>query len=73
MTIYTQADLTEVKNAVMALAKGERAVTVTISGTRIEYGQADLAQLKNLLSEIQSDIQAGQGGRTILISTSKGL
>ncbi len=73
MGLYTREDLENVKAAVMALATGERVVKYSFKGRTMEKGQADLPQLRTLLSEIQSDLKTSQGGRTILISTSKGL
>jgi len=73
MSHYTQSDLASVKAAVLALATGERAVTVTLSGTRIEYGQAELKDLRSLQAEIQRDLQASTSTRVYAIKTSKGL
>jgi len=70
---YTQADLTSIETAILKLSSGERAVSVSISGKRIEYGQADLSQLRSLRAEIQRELSSGAGGRTILMKTGKGL
>ena len=70
---YNQSDATSVKSAILALATGERVVTVSNGGKRIEYGQADLPQLRTLYAEIERDLKSNAGGRTILIKTSKGL
>ena len=70
---YTKTDLESVESAILKLATGERVVSVSISGTRIDYGQADLPQLRVLRSEIESSLSSGSGGRTLIISTSKGL
>jgi len=72
---YTTADQVSVKAAILALATGTRAVRVNLSnGASIQYGEADLAQLRTLLSEIRAEVQASSGRkRHYLMQTSKGL
>lgn len=72
---YTTADQVSVKAAILALATGTRAVRVNLSnGASIQYGEADLAQLRTLLSEIRAEVQASSGRkRRYLMQTSKGL
>ena len=55
---YSQTDLESVEAAILALAKGERIVTVSVAGNRVEYGQADLPQLRALRAEIRNDLTA---------------
>ena len=52
---WTQADADQVRAAVVALAAGKRVASVTYAGPperSITYGQADLAALRALLSEM---------------------
>lgn len=58
-SVYTTSDLTTVKNAIIELASGARTVTVTYAGPpsrSITYAAAQLPQLRELLSEIQRDL-----------------
>ena len=74
--LYTQADLENVKNAILALATGERVARVTIGDKTFEFGQAQLNDLRDLRAEIQSEMQASTNkgkGRIYLSQTSKGL
>lgn len=60
-TVYTQADLTSVTAAIVALATGTRTVTVTYAGppTRtVTYGAANLAELRALQAEIQREVNS---------------
>jgi len=60
-TVYTQDDLAQVKAAIMALATGQRAITVTYAGPpqrSVTYGIAELADLRALQAEIQRDVNA---------------
>jgi hypothetical protein len=70
---FTQTDLDAVKEAIIDLASGQRVVSVSIAGKTIQYGIADLNQLKALRKEIQSEIQALSGiKRYYHVRTSKG-
>lgn len=58
-TVYTQADLTAVTAAIVALASGTRTVTVSYAGPparSITYGIAQLGELRALQAEIQRDL-----------------
>lgn len=72
---YTEADLTAIQAAIMALAKGKRVVSVKIEGKDIEYAQADLPALKTLRGEILTEINAAAGiyTRPVYLSPNKGL
>lgn len=73
---YTSSDLTAVSSAIIALASGTRVVSVTLSsGKSIQYGQANLAELKDLRSEIKAEINAATTGHSnfFLTRSSKGL
>lgn len=72
--MYTQTDLTNVQNAILALATGERVVSVSIAGQTVEYQSVNLPKLRELRAEIQSELQSASGNsRFVLTSTSKGL
>jgi len=72
---YTQDDLSAVQAAVIALATGKRVVKVMLSsGKMIEYDSAGLKDLKQLRSEIQSELNSAAGKRRFFrTTTSKGL
>lgn len=71
---YTQTDLDNVRSAIIALATGARVVRVSISDKIIEYGQAQLNQLRALRQEIMSEVNSNAGRRRfVLTRTSKGL
>ncbi|MDF1577684.1 MAG: gpW family head-tail joining protein [Desulfobulbales bacterium] len=71
---YTSADLDEITAAIVALAKGQRVVSVRLDGKEIEYGKADLAALKSLRAEITAELAtaAGTSDDYVYVSTSKG-
>jgi len=71
---YTEADLENIKAAILALATGERVVKVALGDKQIEYGQAQLKDLRALRAEIEANLefQAGKS-RVFLTQTSKGL
>lgn len=53
---WTQADVDQVRAAVVALAAGTRVVTVSYAGPparSVTYGAANLAELRQLLSEME--------------------
>lgn len=64
---FTESDLDKIKDAIIALATGERVVQVTVDGRTTQYAQADLDKLKSLRSEIQSELGTA-GPRPIRVS-----
>jgi hypothetical protein len=71
---YTQDDLDAVTEAIIQLASGRRVVSARIGDTMVEYGQADLARLRELKAEIAAELQSADGRRRfVLTSTSKGV
>jgi len=56
---WSESDLDKVKDAIIALATGERVVSVTVDGRTTQYAQTDLDKLKSLRDEIQSDLGTG--------------
>jgi hypothetical protein len=76
MAQWSPADIELVRQAVLALASGQRAVTVSYAGPpqrSVTYGTADLSQLRSLLAEMTTTAAAvaGQGYR--LAATRKGV
>ena len=68
-----QADADQVRAAIVALATGKRTVTVTYAGPperSITYGQAQLGELRALLSEM--DRSAGGAPKFRRFAFSKG-
>ncbi len=71
---YTQSDYDNVKSALLALALGNRVVKVVVEGKVCEFGQADIDQLRALLSEIAAELDAASGNSGLIYTTtSKGL
>ena len=71
---YSETDLESVKTAILALATGERVVKVSLGDKLIEYGQAQLKDLRALRAEIEADLETQSGkSRVFLTQTSKGL
>lgn len=72
---YTEADRETVKAAILALATGQRVVTITAAdGRSTTWAQSDMDKLRGLLSEIERDIASVSGRRRyVLTTTSKGL
>jgi hypothetical protein len=70
---WTQADADAVRAAILALASGTRVVTVSYAGPparSVEYGAADLAELRRLLAEME---RTASGATTFRrVSFSKG-
>lgn len=71
---YTDNDLDEITAAIVALAKGQRVVSVKLEGKEIQYSPADLPALRNLRIEITNElaVAAGTADDHVYISTSKG-
>lgn len=71
---YSQTDSDNVKSAIVSLATGQQVVSVSIKGKSVQYAQADITKLQELLGEINADVAAAGGAsRFYLTSTSKGL
>ncbi|WP_337843561.1 hypothetical protein [Rheinheimera sp.] len=65
MSIWTEDDLLQVKNAIMQLATGARAVSVSFNGpdgshNKTEYQPADLGKLRDLAAEISMSLNQDQ-------------
>lgn len=68
---YTSTDLTNIEAAIIALARGQRAVSVRIGDKSIEYAAAQLPELIRLRADIQAGLSsfefrtyAKNGGRS---------
>lgn len=70
---YTAADRDAVKAALLALATGERTVTIAYADRTETYQPADVAQLQAILAMIETDLGATTRVRQWLASGSKGL
>ncbi|WP_444885986.1 hypothetical protein [Microbulbifer sp. PSTR4-B] len=75
--LWTPEDLQAVKDAIMKLVSGKRAVTIKFSGgnttKEASYAPADLPQLKRLHSEIRRELQRAAGASgSVTTVTSKG-
>lgn len=71
---YTQSDLENVQAAIVALATGQRVVSVTIDGVAVHYGQADLDMLRALSVEMERSLRSSSGRPSFYLTrTSKGL
>lgn len=71
---FTQTDLDEITAAIVALGKGQRRVSATINGKSVTWGQANLAELKQLRADIGDELSqaAGTASNFAYIQTSKG-
>ena len=71
---YTQSDYDNVKSALLNLALGNRVVRVVVEGKVCEFGQADIDQVRKLLSDIAAELDAASGNNGLIYtSTRKGL
>jgi hypothetical protein len=71
---YLETERDAIKEAVLKLASGTRAVRITTMGKTVEYGQADLTELEALLARAEADVAAAAGtSQFFLTRTSKGL
>lgn len=61
MSTYTQAEVDEVKGAILALAKGDRTVSVRFADREETFQPADLDKLQALLVRMQADVAAAAG------------
>lgn len=65
---YTSTDLTNIQAAIIALAKGERVVRITLdNGETLQYGQADLKDLISLSSMVSRDVNQYPKYRHIIV------
>ena len=73
MAIFTQAELDQIKQAILDLAAGKRVVSIsTPDGRNVTYNQADIGKLRKLLSDASADVGAAtKGARVVGIRTSK--
>ena len=71
---YTEANLTAVRAAKLALASGTRKVSFSIGDKSVTYGQTDMAALELLEQQIFLELQTATARpRFFLTSTGKGL
>lgn len=73
---WTQQEVDQVRAAILALATGQRAVTVTYAGPpsrSVTYHTTDLAALRTLLAEMQGSVSAAAGSSYRLATTRKGV
>jgi hypothetical protein len=68
---FTDADLTNVDAALVALARGQRKVRLTMGDKSIEYSDINIDKLKAFRNEIAAELSVTP--RFFMISTSKGL
>lgn len=78
MATWTEADITKLRAAIVAIASGEGVQQVSYAGPparTITYHQTDLAQMRSLLASMIAEVGAEAGTRKSfsLISTKKGL
>lgn len=73
---YTAADLTTVQRARLALAAGERVVSIATSdGVSTQYQQGDDARLQTLEAQITRELAASSSSRSrsyFVVTTGKG-
>ncbi|WP_447556419.1 gpW family head-tail joining protein [Vreelandella sp. EE22] len=72
---YTTEQLAEVRQAIVALSTGQRVVSITQNGRKVEFAQANLGDLKAFEREMARSLLAGQRrrSRTRSVVTGKGL
>lgn len=72
---YTQDQLTQIENAIIALGAGQRAVEVRFGDQLVRYSDADVGQLRKLRDQIQAEIlnATGRRRRVFLTRHSRGL
>ena len=73
MALFTTADRTSVKDAIVKLAAGDRVVTVAVQGRTTTYQQAGLAELRALLSQIDADLASARPRHVVFTAGGKGL
>jgi hypothetical protein len=71
---FSEADKTAVEGALRNLALGQRVVRMTVAGKTMEFGEAQMSDLRDLLSQINGDLAAAEPAPSyVLTRTSKGL
>jgi hypothetical protein len=70
---FTATDLSNVQTALIALATGQRVVSLSIGDKTITYGQAQINELRALRDEIRSEVETVNQRRFVLAQTDKGL
>ena len=70
---FTATDLSNVQTALIALATGQRVVSLSIGDKTITYGQAQINELRALRDEIRSEFETANQRRFVLAQTNKGL
>ena len=70
---FTATDLSNVQTALIALATGQRVVSLSIGDKTITYGQAQINELRALRDEIRSECETVNQRRFVLAQTDKGL
>ena len=73
---YTLTDLSNIEAAILALAKGERKVTLTMGDKSISYDKAALPELRTLRAEIAAELSMATATRKryfVITQTDKGL
>ena len=68
---FTATDLTNVDAALVALARGQRKVRLTMGDKSIEYSEVNIDKLKQFRNEVAESLSSTP--RFFMISTSKGL
>jgi hypothetical protein len=70
---YSQSDLESVQAARLALARGERVVSVTVGGITTQYHLTDDARLRVLEADIRGELRTALNRRRFfLVATGKG-
>lgn len=70
MSLFTQTDLDNVRQAYLDLITGSRVVQVTLNGKMTEFAKVNLSDLKTVLAEIEKSVSGKS--RSYIVSTSKG-
>lgn len=60
---YTQDQLSQIENAIIALGAGQRAVEVRFGDQVVRYSEADLSQLEKLRDKIRNELVTSSGRR----------
>jgi hypothetical protein len=61
MSIWTETDRDNIKDAILSLTTGKRVVQTDIGGKQREFGQASLPAMRALLADIVADIETAAG------------